>query len=192
MRPGGLPWPAPEADDALLGFALALAHGRRCVVTGEDTPRLARSLLALLRTGAESAVIVTRSIPPDAEDQLRVEAQRWEMTDLAEPLLQRRLIGRGEAGAEPALLCDLPHDWWLRAEWNSPAILHHTGRIDLLIDLSPLDSHRDPLERLTGLAATGARHLMLQAGHVDGQALLRRVGFEVRRQRGTIILGQRA
>jgi len=188
----GTPWPAPEAGDALLGFALAWAHGRRCVVTGEDAPRLARALLALLRAGAESAMIITRSMPADAADHLRQEARRWEMTELAEPLLQRRLVGRGEARAEHALLCDLPHDWWLLAEWHSPAIAHRAGRIDLLIDLSPLDGHQDPLERLTGLAATGARHLMLEAGCANGQALLQHVGFETLRQRGTILLGRRA
>ncbi|MDB5414363.1 MAG: hypothetical protein JWR10_2698 [Rubritepida sp.] len=185
--PAFVPLPDPAAEDPLLAFALALAPGRRCILTGDDAQRLARFWLALRREGAELALVVTADPPADADDILRDEAARWALVEIAAPMLQHPLGGQRSLGGGYFQNCDLPPDWWVKG-----ALDDHASRVDLAIDLRPLAQNADPLSRLTTLAATRARDLLLDAGTVEVAAHLARVGFRLHRQKGPLILGRRA
>ena len=158
-------WPDPAADDPLLAMALALAPGRRILLTGEDSHRLARASLALRREGAAFTLVATDAPPHNADDILREEALRWAMTDWAAPMLATLRGPRGQARTAP-LMADAAADWWVAASLPGDTLAHHAGAIDLLLDLRRLAagaSPADPLARLTALAATGARAVLLEA-----------------------------
>lgn len=173
-------------------MALALAPGRRILLTGGDARRLARASLALRREGAAFTLVATAAPPANADDILCEEALRWAMTEWAAPMLATLRGPRG-APRSPALMCDGLADWWVQAAIPGDALAHHAGAIDLLLDCGPLPA--DPLAHLTALAATGTRALLIEAGK-DTARWLPHVGFALRRARVAagrhLILGQRS
>lgn len=187
------PWPDPAAGDPLLAMALALAPGRRIVLTGKDAHRLARASLALRREGAAFTLVATEVPPHNADDILREEALRWAMVDWAAPMLATLRGPRGSAHTG-ALMADAVADWWVAASLSGDTLVHHAGAIDLLLDLDRLEA-ADPLARLTALAATGARALLFKAD-AGAARWLPEAGFTPVRERvaggSNLFLGQRA
>jgi hypothetical protein len=183
--------PDPAADDPLLAVALALAQGRRCLLTGDDAARLARACLALRQQGAASALVASPDPPPHADAALREEALCWGLMDVAAPLLERPSTAVRGLGGSYYLDCDLPADWWVKAALDQGDLAHRAGPVDLLVDFRSLGANPDPLARLSALAATGAQELALEDGPGEAEYWLDRLGFRPRARQGAILVARR-
>ena len=181
----------PAAGDPLLAFALTIAQGRRCLLTGDDTARLARACLALRQQGAASALVASPTPPPDADAALREEALRWGLMEIAAPMLEHPLGAVRSLGGTYYLDCDLPPDWWVKATLDQGDLAHRVGPVDLLVDLRNLGANPDPLARLSELAATGARELVLEDSAGEAEGWLGRLGFRPHRRADAILVARR-
>jgi hypothetical protein len=180
-RAAALPWPGiadwgpppllpdPGAGDALLDAVLPLVAGRRCLLAWGDAPRVARMALAASAAGAGSVVVAHQHPPPEVDRILVEEARRLELEAEAARLLRRgRTLGPApELGG--ALDCDALRPWWIAAELGSRDAAARAGAVDLVVDGSQLIHWQDPLARLRALAATGARHVVLETPLLTGE-----------------------
>jgi hypothetical protein len=183
--------PDPAAGDPLLALALMIGRGRRCLLTGDDAARLARACLSLRQQGAASALVASPDPPGDADAALQEEALRWGLMDVAPALLERPLAAVRGLGGTHYLDCDLPADWWVKAALDQGDLAHRAGAVDLLVDFRSLGANPDPLARLSELAATGARELLLEDGASEADHWLDRLGFRTHRRVGTILVARR-
>jgi hypothetical protein len=182
--------PDPAAGDPLLAVALAFAQGRRCLLTGDDAARLARAYLALLQEGAVSALVAAPDPPRHVDALLRDEALRWGLMDVAAPLLERPPAG-GRGPHTYYLDCDRPADWWMRAALDADDLAQRAGPVDLAVDFRSLAANPDPLARLSALAATGARELVLEDAPGEAEYWLDRLGFRPRARKDAILVARR-
>ncbi|WP_207539371.1 hypothetical protein [Sabulicella rubraurantiaca] len=168
--------PDPVQDDALLAAALGLCWRRSVVFAWNDLRRVARGVLLCRQAGARSAHVAQPWVPSEADEVLMKEARRLELVEQAD-----RILAEGRAAHIPALGgsldCDAPRPWWLRAPHDHPDLREIAGWPDLVVDGSQLIHWPDPAARLRSLAATGARHIVLETPVIRAEGALRRAGY---------------
>ncbi|MCW8085417.1 hypothetical protein [Sabulicella glaciei] len=168
--------PDPVRDDALLAAALGLCWRRGVLFAWNDLRRVARGVLLCRQAGARRAHVAQPWIPSEADEVLLEEARRLEMEEEAV-----RILAEGRAAHMPALGgsldCDAPRPWWLRAPHDHPDLREMAGGPELVLDGSQLIHWPDPVARLRSLAATGARHVVLETPVIRSEGALRRAGY---------------
>ncbi|MFL1461275.1 hypothetical protein ACI6QG_03670 [Roseococcus sp. DSY-14] len=157
------PLPDPAAGDGLLAAALPLAWRRRVLLCWGDAARVARFTLACEAAGARAVQVVA----PEPHGAAAALAEAAAERGLPPPRATSLPVGG-------ARVVDAGPCWWLDGQ-PGPALSRF--RPDLVVDGGQLVHREEPLARLRALAATGARHLVLETPVVGASGALAEAGF---------------
>jgi hypothetical protein len=170
--------PEPGAGDALLEELLALAPGRRVLLAWGDGGRVARMSIALRAAGAASTLAAhPGEVPAGATGELLEAGRRMGLSEVARELAFRAPVPMPDAAVAAAVDCDAGRPWRVGGAPGDLALAVLAGRVDVVADGSQLIHWPDPLARLRALAATGARHVVIETPLVRADAALTAAGF---------------
>jgi hypothetical protein len=169
--------PEPSQGDVLLEELLMLAPRRRCLLAWGDGGRVARMSVALHAAGAASTLVAhPGAVPGEAMGELLEAGRRLGLPGPARELARRAPVG-GQMAVPGAVDCDAGRPWRCGGDLASAALGALAGPVDVVADGSQLIHWPDPLARLRALAATGARHVVLETPLLQADADLTAAGF---------------
>jgi hypothetical protein len=161
----------------LLEELLMLAPRRRCLLAWGDGGRVARMSVALHAAGAASTLVAhPGAVPGEAMGVLLEAGRRLGLPGPARELARRAPVG-GQMAVPGAVDCDAGRPWRCGGDLASAALGALAGPVDVVADGSQLIHWPDPLARLRALAATGARHVVLETPLLWPDAALTAAGF---------------
>ena len=170
--------PELAQGDAMLEELLLLAPGRRCLLAWGDGPRVARMSVALHAGGAASTLAAHPGpVPAEATRELIEAGRALGLPGRARELASRAPLAVASPVVAGAVDCDAGRPWRAAGDLASAGLGALAGRVDVVADGSQLIHWPDPLARLRALAATGARHVLMETPLLRPDAGLQRAGF---------------